>query len=63
VKSHDYHVLLTQMIAVGIWNILPINVREAIMNFCFFFNTIGQKVLSKEALKSLKKVTMKLYAS
>jgi hypothetical protein len=23
VKSHDYHVLLTQMIAVGIWNILP----------------------------------------
>jgi uncharacterized membrane protein YiaA len=63
VKSHDYHVLLTQMIAVGIWNILPINVREAIMNFCFFFNTIGQKVLSKEALKSLEKVTMKLYAS
>jgi uncharacterized membrane protein YiaA len=63
VKSHDYHVLLTQMIAVGIWNILPINVQEAIMNFCFFFNTIGQKVLSKEALKSLEKVTMKLYAS
>jgi hypothetical protein len=28
VKSHDYHVLLTQMIAVGIWNILPVNVRE-----------------------------------
>jgi hypothetical protein len=28
VKSLDYHVLLTQMIAVGIWNILPVNVRE-----------------------------------
>jgi hypothetical protein len=26
VKSHDYHVLLTQMIAVGIQNILLINV-------------------------------------
>jgi hypothetical protein len=26
VKSHDYHVLLTQMIVVGIWNILPVNV-------------------------------------
>jgi hypothetical protein len=26
VKSHDYHVLLTQMVAVGIWNILPVNV-------------------------------------
>jgi hypothetical protein len=36
VKSHDYHVLLTQMIAVGIRNILSVNVREAIMNFCFF---------------------------
>jgi hypothetical protein len=28
VKSIDYHVLLTQMIAIGIWNILPVNVRE-----------------------------------
>jgi hypothetical protein len=55
VKSHDYHVLLTQMIAVGIQNILSVNVREAIMNFCFFFNAIGQKVLSEEALELLKK--------
>jgi hypothetical protein len=54
-KSHDYHVLLTQMIAVGIWNILPVNIREVIMNFCFFFNAIGPKVLSEEALESLEK--------
>jgi hypothetical protein len=54
-KSHDYHVLLTQMIGIGIQNILPINVHEAIMNFCFFFNAIGQKVLSEEALESLEK--------
>jgi hypothetical protein len=33
VKSHDYHVLLTQMVTVGIWNILPINIQKAIMNF------------------------------
>jgi hypothetical protein len=26
VKSHDYHILLMQMITVGIWNILLINV-------------------------------------
>jgi hypothetical protein len=26
VKSHDYHVLLTQMIAIGIQNILSVNV-------------------------------------
>jgi hypothetical protein len=54
-KSHDYHVLLTQMIGIGIQNILPINVHEPIMNFCFFFNAIGQKVLSEEALESLEK--------
>jgi hypothetical protein len=33
------------------------------MNFCFFFNAVGQKVLSEEALKSLEKGTMKLFAS
>jgi 5-keto 4-deoxyuronate isomerase len=63
VKSHDYHVLLTQLIVVEIWNILPVNVLEAIMNFYFFFNAIGQKVLNVEALESFKKGTMKLYAS
>jgi hypothetical protein len=55
VKSHDYHLLLIQMIVVGIQNILPVNVQEVIMNFCFFFNAIGQKVLTEEALKSLNK--------
>jgi hypothetical protein len=56
VKSHDYQVLLTQIIAIGIRNILPINVREVIMNFYFFFfNAIAQKVLSEEALVSLEK--------
>jgi hypothetical protein len=50
VKSHEYHVLLMHMIAVGIRNILPFNVRETIMNFCFLFNAIGQK-----ALESLEK--------
>jgi hypothetical protein len=63
VKSYNYHVLRTKMIAVGIRNILPVSVREAIMNFCFFFSAIGQKVLSEEALESLEKGTLKLYAS
>ena len=55
VKSHDYHVLMTQMIAIGIRNILPINVREAIMNLCFFFNAISQKVVSEDFLDVLEK--------
>jgi hypothetical protein len=63
VKSHDYHVFLTQMIVVENRNILPVNVQEAIINFCFFFNAIGQKVLSEEPLESLEKGTINLYAS
>jgi hypothetical protein len=35
VMSHDYHILLMQMIVVGIQNILLVNVREAIINFYF----------------------------
>jgi hypothetical protein len=54
-KSHDYHVLLTEMIVVEFRNILSVNVWRAIMNFCFFFNAIGQKVLSEEAFESLQK--------
>jgi hypothetical protein len=63
VKSHDHHVLLMQIIVVGIQNILPVNVQGAIINLSFSFNAIGQKVLSEEALESLEKDTMKLYAS
>jgi hypothetical protein len=43
------------MIIVRIQNILPVNVEEAIMNICFFFNTIGQKMVSEEAPESLEK--------
>jgi hypothetical protein len=43
------------MIIIGIQNILLVNVREAIMKLCFFFNGIVQTVLSEEALESLKK--------
>jgi hypothetical protein len=43
------------MIVVAIQNILSVNVQEAIMNFCFFFNAIGQNVLNEEALESLEK--------
>jgi hypothetical protein len=43
------------MIAAGIQNILPVNVWEAIINFYFFFNGIGQKVPREEALKSQEK--------
>jgi hypothetical protein len=43
VKSHDYLVLLTWMIVVGIQNILPVNVQEAIMNIGFLLQCIWSK--------------------
>jgi hypothetical protein len=43
------------MIAVGIRNILSVNVWEVIMKFCFFFDAIGQKILSEEVVESLEK--------
>jgi hypothetical protein len=61
-KSHNYHVLLTQMIVIGLWNILLVSVQEAKINFCFFFNAIGQKVLREEPLETLEKSIMTLYA-
>jgi hypothetical protein len=51
VKYRDYHVLLMWMIAIRIRNILMVKVWEAILNLFFFFNLIGQKILSEEALE------------
>jgi hypothetical protein len=42
------------MIAIGIRNILPVNVWEAIINF-FSLIQLVKKVLSEEALESLQK--------
>jgi hypothetical protein len=43
-KSHDCHVLLTQLLPVAIRGILEDNVRDSITKLCFFFNTICSKV-------------------
>jgi len=44
-KSHDCHVLMQQLLAVAIQDILPNKVRLAITHLCFFFNAICSKVL------------------
>ena len=44
-KSHDCHVLMQQLLAVAIQDILPNKVRLAITRLCFFFNAICSKVL------------------
>nr|CAD39700.3 OSJNBb0115I21.8 [Oryza sativa Japonica Group] len=52
-KSHDCHVLITQILPVAIRGILPPKVRHTIKRLCAFFNAIGQKVIDPEDLDGL----------
>jgi hypothetical protein len=40
--SHDYHILMTQLLPVALRGILPENIRLAIMKLCAFLNKILQ---------------------
>ena len=53
-KSHDCHVLITQILPVAIRGILPPKVRHTIQRLCAFFNAIGQKVIDPEDLDGLE---------
>jgi hypothetical protein len=39
-RSHDYHVLMTQLLLVALRGIVPPNVRLATVKLCAFLNTI-----------------------
>ena len=49
-KSHDCHVLMTQMIPIAIRGVLPPRVRHTITKLCLFFNMIHSKVIDPEKL-------------
>jgi hypothetical protein len=53
-KSHDFHVLMTQMLPVAIRNILTPHVRDTLMKLCEFFNTISRKVIDPTKLDELQ---------
>ena len=53
-KSHDCHVLMTQILPVTIRGILPIKVRDTVLSLCNFFNTIYQKATDPERLDCLQ---------
>jgi hypothetical protein len=53
-KSHDCHVLMTQLLLVALRGILPKNVRLAIVKVCAFLNAISQKVIDRESLLGLQ---------
>src|SRR6185503_4098874 len=54
VKSHDCHVLMTQLIPVELRGILLANVRATIIKLCTFLNTISQKAIDPSSLSRLQ---------
>src|SRR5215216_4178690 len=53
-KSHDCHVIMTQLLPVALRGLLLDNVRLAIVKLCAFLNAISQKVTHPEILPRLK---------
>ncbi|GKB05916.1 ulp1 protease family, C-terminal catalytic domain-containing protein [Tanacetum coccineum] len=54
-KSHDCHILLTQMIPIAIRGLMPSPVRQTITKLCLFFNMIHSKVIDHEKLDELQR--------
>src|SRR4051794_17752508 len=54
-KSHDCHVIMTQLRLVSLRGLLPENVRVPIVKLCAFLNAISQKVINPEMLPRLQK--------
>src|SRR3954466_8769639 len=53
-KSHDCHVIMTQLLPVALRGLVPENVRLAIVKLCAFLNAISQKVIDPEILPRLR---------
>jgi hypothetical protein len=54
-KSHDCHVIMTQLLPVALRGLLPENVRVPIVKLCAFLNAISQKVINPLTLQNLQK--------
>jgi hypothetical protein len=53
-KSHDCHMLMTQLLLVALRGILPPNVRLATVKLCAFLNAISQKPINPVHLAKLQ---------
>ena len=53
-KSHDCHVILTQLLPVAIRGCMEPWVRETVMKLCDFFDTIGQKSITVDRCLQLR---------
>ncbi|KAG7559310.1 putative transposase Ptta/En/Spm plant [Arabidopsis thaliana x Arabidopsis arenosa] len=53
-KSHDYHVLMQQLLPIVIRGLLPKGPRVAFVRFCSFFNHLCQRVIDREHILTLE---------
>ena len=53
-KSHDCHVLMTELLPIVLWGILPENIRLTIVKLCTFLNAISQKIIDPDNLTKLQ---------
>ena len=53
-KSHDCHVLMTQILPVAIRGIMDAHVRETLFGLCNFFDVISRKSVGVRQLRRLQ---------
>jgi hypothetical protein len=53
-KSHDCHVIMTQLLSVALREILPPHVRLATVKLCVFLNVISQKAINPFDIATLQ---------
>lgn len=53
-KSHDFHVLVQQLLPVALRGFLPKGTRKAILRLCAFFNKLCQCVIDREKIAILE---------
>ena len=50
-KAHDYLVIMSQLLPVALYGILPLKTRTPIIKLCSFFNVISKKVIDVSTLE------------
>jgi hypothetical protein len=49
-KSHDYHMMMMQILPVAIRGIMDKHVRDTLTDLCNFFDAISRKSISRKKL-------------
>jgi len=53
-KSHDYHVLMQQLLPVALRGLLPKGPRTAILRLCALFNHLSERVIDREVISVME---------